>query len=188
MMEQRQHNGGALVDHWAWAAQKGLMNQTTARLIENACRQVLKTQDGWETIDVQTLDVDETFRRFVNLSKLAPRSLRDYKRRFIQGVESFRAFLNDPASWRGPQGEKPRRSELPNGSPAQREPRSRSQNGVSHRPVKQDRDDENLIEYPFPIRPGLTASLRLPPDLTASEAKRIGSFIATLAMESATAA
>lgn len=38
------------------------------------------------------------------------------------------------------------------------------------------------ITYPFPLRPGVVAELRLPSDLTLAEAKRLSGFLASLAL------
>jgi hypothetical protein len=40
-----------------------------------------------------------------------------------------------------------------------------------------------LVEYPFPIRDGQTATLRLPRDIKSAEVKRISAFMATLAVD-----
>jgi len=39
-----------------------------------------------------------------------------------------------------------------------------------------------LIEYPFPLRPGVRALITLPEDLTEAEAKRLAKFVETLAV------
>jgi hypothetical protein len=39
------------------------------------------------------------------------------------------------------------------------------------------------MDYPFPIRPGITAHLQLPVDLTTSESQRLANFIASLAID-----
>ena len=39
-----------------------------------------------------------------------------------------------------------------------------------------------LIEYPFPLRPGVRAVLTLPEDLTETEAKRLVRFVESLAV------
>jgi hypothetical protein len=39
-----------------------------------------------------------------------------------------------------------------------------------------------LIEYPFPLRPGVRAILTLPEDLTESESTRLARFVETLAV------
>ena len=57
--------GRSLVDHWLWAASKGLMNASTAKNFRVACLQVLSVLDDWEAVDVQNLDAGEVFARFV---------------------------------------------------------------------------------------------------------------------------
>jgi len=39
-----------------------------------------------------------------------------------------------------------------------------------------------LVEYPFPLRPGLLAHLVLPEDLTPQEAERLSAYLGTLAV------
>jgi hypothetical protein len=39
-----------------------------------------------------------------------------------------------------------------------------------------------LVVYPFPVRPNLFAELKLPSDLTASEAQRLGKFLEAVAL------
>src|SRR5258705_13330597 len=97
-------NGKALIDHWEWAASKGLMNKTSARLLRTACEQVLSVEENWENLDIESLDVEEALRRFQNLKgrDLAPQSLKAYRRRFTQGVASFLDRVRDPENWKGP--------------------------------------------------------------------------------------
>ena len=45
-----------------------------------------------------------------------------------------------------------------------------------------------LVDYPFPLRRGVRAHLHLPEDLSTDEARRLGAFVATLAVEDAGAA
>jgi hypothetical protein len=178
--------GRALVDHWQWAGSKGLMNTTTARLIRNACQQVLSAQEGWEDLDIETLDADQTFRCFQNLSgrNLTPKSLKDYRRRFTQGVEMFLDYLRDPPNWK-PTPERPRRLEIADEKRAKSESaRPKFQAKPSQGSVPQN--GENLMDYPFPIRAGVVARLALPGDLTATEARRLANFISSLAVDSVT--
>jgi hypothetical protein len=41
----------------------------------------------------------------------------------------------------------------------------------------------NIIEYPFPLRPGLIVTLRLPDDMTDREAERLGNHLKSLGVE-----
>jgi hypothetical protein len=179
--------GKALVDHWQWAADKGLMNTTTARLIRNSCFQVLSAQEGWENLPVQDMDGEEAFRRFQNLHgrNLTPGSLKDYRRRFVQGLKSFLDYLRDPSNWKGPVTEKPGRPDHSTNGSAKVRPRKQQQIISEQKKIARASQPEELIAYPFPIRSGLTAQLSLPSDLTLSEAKRLGNFIASLAIDCA---
>jgi hypothetical protein len=94
--------GRALVDHWDWAASKGLMNSNTAKTFRAACVQVLGVLEDWERTDVRALDPEEVFARFLNVRgrDFAPRSLKDYRGRFKQAVRSYLAYVQDPPSWK----------------------------------------------------------------------------------------
>lgn len=99
-----------LVNHWSWAAEKGLMNAKTAQVLGSACRQVLSSVgDDWEGIDVRELKADEMFRRFQNLrgKKFTPGSLRAYKERFKWALESFLRYIENPAGWKAPGEQRP---------------------------------------------------------------------------------
>src|SRR5580692_12446812 len=63
-------NAKSLVDHWTWAANKGVMNPNTAAGLRAACTQILAVVgEGWEDTDVATLDVENLLIRFQNLRK-----------------------------------------------------------------------------------------------------------------------
>jgi hypothetical protein len=174
----------ALVEHWKWAAQKGLMNGTTARIMGNACSQVLSAIDDWPQLDVNGMDPDEIFRRFQNLRSkdLTPRSLSDYRRRFKQALESFREYIADPTAWKGPGQE--RRARQPQLEGASEKP---SKKPSTVRPPQQPRagqiEPPELIEYPYPLRSDLMVRILLPRDLRLIEAKRLGSYLTTLAVD-----
>jgi hypothetical protein len=169
--------GKALVDHWNWAASKGLMNKNTAYGLRAACSQVLSVVEDWENVDIKKLDVEQTLTKFQNLKKkeFKPQVLETYKRRFRQAVASFLAYLEDPASW------KP--------TAARRKPQQ-SSNARKAAPSEPDASvighelpSAGVVEYPFPLREGLNARLVLPRDLKKSEVKRLTAFMSTLAVD-----
>lgn len=43
-------------------------------------------------------------------------------------------------------------------------------------------DGPPMITYPFPLRPGVRGSVTLPEDLSPQEARRLGAFVAAIAM------
>jgi hypothetical protein len=174
-------SGKALVDHWKWMGEKGLLNINTARSLGAACSQVLAVFDDWETLDVRTLDVEDAYRRFQNKRSkdFVPASLEAYKRRFASAVTQFLDYSKDPSTWKGPSSERTgRRDRAVNNQPAGPAPASSER--ASTPPTQQS----GLIEYPFPLREGRLAYLRLPADLKSGEVKRLAAYLNTLAVDS----
>jgi hypothetical protein len=174
----------ALIAHWDWASEKGLMNTTSARLLRTASEQVLSIEEGWENQDVDGLDIEETFRRFQNLKgrNLAPQSLKDYKRRFSQAVTSFLDYVRDPSNWKGPVTERPKKADSSSENHSGQRVKPTASNSRRAQPSSIGSNGQ-LIEYPFPIRVGVTARISLPSDLTAAEGKRLANFIGSLAID-----
>src|SRR5438874_6630950 len=94
--------GKSLVEHWNWAASKGLMNKHTAAGLRAASAQVLSVLDDWENVDITTLDPNDVTTRFKHLcaKKFAPQSLEKYEQRFKQALASYLAYTRDPGAWR----------------------------------------------------------------------------------------
>ena len=44
---------------------------------------------------------------------------------------------------------------------------------------------DGMVEYPFPVRPGVVVPLLLPEDMTMVEAARLGRFVESLAVDTA---
>jgi hypothetical protein len=179
-MESIDTSGKALVAHWKWAADKGLMNSNTASAFRAACAQVLAVSDNWETLDVRTIDVDDTCRRFQNKRSkdFKPDSLDAYKRRFGQAVKLFLDYANDPSSWRVPAQERSARKEKKSSGTASGE----ALISTPQRPTGGSLAS-GLIEYPFPLREGRLAYLKLPADLKLVEVKRLTAYLNTLAVD-----
>lgn len=134
--------------------------------------------DNWESIDIQSLDVEGTLARFQNLKhkKFLPTVLNTYKNRFRQAVTLYLQYVEDPAGW------KPRTVE-------RTAPTSDRTNGGDQRPegvrtTMQKIPQASLVEYPFPLREGQITRLFLPRDLKSSEVKRLSAFMSTLIVDS----
>jgi len=171
-------NGREFVEHWDWAAEKGLMNKNTAAGLRAACTQVLGVLDDWEGADIANLDVEETIARFQNLRKkdFAPKTLEEYKRRFRKAVTSYLAYLADPGAWKPVMRERTTRGVENNQVQSPSKPKKTS-DGVRTA-------SQAAIEYPFPLRENQTVRLILPRDLHAAEVKRLAAFMMTLAVDS----
>jgi hypothetical protein len=170
--------GKALVEHWNWAATKGLMNKNTASGLRSACSQVLGILDDWETVDVKSLDIETTLTKFQNLKakEFKPQVLETYKRRFRQAIQSYVAYLRDPGSW------KPRTVERQ----ARVADNGRKGTATTEQPrvAGHEFPSTGTVEYPFPLREDLNVRLILPRDLKKAEVKRLTLFMAALAVDS----
>ena len=179
-MERIDTSGKAMVEHWKWAAEKGLMNPNTAGALRGACSQVLSVLDGWESTDVRTVNIDDVFRRFQNKRNkdFKPESLEAYKRRFSHAVKLFLEYADNPSSWKAPSQGRSMRREKNGGNGGERADK------VPDRSPTASSAGAGLVEYPFPLREGRFAYLRLPADLKVAEVKRLTAYLNTLAIDS----
>jgi hypothetical protein len=182
-MTETETNGKALVEHWEWAREKGLMNANTAGSLRAACSQVLSVLgEEADTVDVKKLDVEATLQRFVNLRKkdFTPESLDTYKKRFRKALASYLKYLEDPGGW------KPEARPVKATGTERKRPVETNGNGhAAPEPIvtKQEMPQTGMVDYPYPIREGQIAHLVLPRDLKTSEVRRLTAFMATLAMD-----
>ena len=172
--------GKALVDHWSWAAQKGLINKNSAGAIRAACAKVLSTLDDWESVNINDLDIDDVISRFENLKaqEIKPQTLDAYGKRFRRAVQSFQDFVRDPKNWRfksntTSSGRSQKKSEP-------KPPKPEDSAGEERNAIV---EPTGLVEYPFPLRQDFIANLKLPNDLTSDEVKRLHIFMQALVVE-----
>jgi hypothetical protein len=177
-MENTETTGKGLVDHWTWAANKGLVNSNTASALKAACSQVLSIDENWESHDIQKLDIEAMLTRFQNLrkEKFKPESLNTYKRRFKQAVASYLSYVKNPGGWKPKTRERTERQE------------QNSEKTVRHgapeiRELHIKGNDGSFVSYPFPIRENQIAHLSLPKDLKSNEVKRLAAFLSSLAVD-----
>lgn len=177
--------GQALVDHWSWAAEKGVMNKNTAFGRRAACVQVLSILEGWEAANVAALDIEDLLRRFQNLKarEYKPSVLEAYKKRFRSALASFLEYVKDPSSWRAPQSERPAGSFVKQRSSKANSERGEQVLSAGMLSLGDSETTSMLVEFKFPIRSGIVARLFLPATLTAAEAKKVSAFIHMLVPE-----
>jgi hypothetical protein len=175
-------SGKALVDFWKWAGEKGLVNQNTANSKRAACSQVLGAIDNWETLDVSALNIDDVFRRFTNKRSkdFTPTSLGTYKSRFKQALTDFLAHTQNPESWKPGSHDRPAATRKEK-SAVSAVPKNGNGNSTpeTHHDMLPGR--AGLVEYPFPLREGRFAYLRLPADLKMVDVRRLTAYLNTLA-------
>lgn len=161
--------GKALVDHWRWAVDKGLMNENTASALRVACTQVMSILEDWESVDINKLDINDIINRFKNLKarEIRPQTLDSYGRRFLRAVRLFQDFNNDSSSW--PKSKTRLRS-------------NKSETNLQN-PVDIAGYTNGLVSYPFPLRRDTIAVLSLPNNLTSAEVKRLNTFMQALVVD-----
>jgi hypothetical protein len=195
-MDSIDTSGASLVDFWKRAGAKGEMNNHTATALRGAALQVISVLDDWQTVDVRTLVVGDVLRRWVNknANKFKQGSLNAYARRWPIAVRSFLEYADDPKGWKAPASDKPviKREKRNDAGAKQSSSPPSAPTGLTATLTSGPSEihgrglvstGPGLVEYPFPLREGRLAYLRLPPDLKFSEIKRLTSFLNTLAVD-----
>ncbi len=185
--------GAGLVAFLDYAIQKGYLKTATGQAMKTAVKEVLSATegaDGWETVDLTTLDEDDVLRRFETLRamKFSAGSLHTYKGRYSRAAAMFDEFRASPATWRPSVKQRSRTKGTSStlAGPSPPEARAEGHAGSSPSadpPTPHPGHGSAIITYPFPLRHGVLASLELPPDLTRREARRLTAFIESLAIE-----
>jgi hypothetical protein len=179
---QPDYSRAALARFIEFVVAKGLVHPATAQGWRVATSKVLEDLTPAEGEDVRQIDVEATFKGFLNRypGRLSPASVGEYRRRVGRAIEEFVRWMEDPGSYafrsppRAPKADTRRRPDVapaPSPSPA----RTRPSGPAPARP------DGIALEYP--LRPDLLAQVVVPRDLTVEEAHRMGAFLVTLAVD-----
>lgn len=179
-MDSSRKTGAAFVGHWDYARRKGLMNASTAKSLEASCRRVLETQDDWQNIDIDTLDVDDLLHRFRNLnaSDFKPRSLTDYEQRFRRAISSYQSFLENPSAWKYSSRRAPSRRSSTASANA-----SDGQRSMQPPELGSESPIPSSYAYTYPFRKDFMAKLEIPRDATSAEIDRLVAWARTLAID-----
>ena len=170
-----------LMEFFDFLVAKGYATPAAVTPLKSASRQILTTVDGddFGAIDVRDMDAEAHLDRFENMvvGQYKHESLVQYRNRFKRGLSAYLSYLNDKQipSFGGPA--RTRRPERP--SPKPGEAAASPTPPASVPPSTAER----LIDYPFPLRSGQIAILRLPVGLEKTDAERMGAFIRTLVLD-----
>jgi hypothetical protein len=179
---QPDYSRAALARFIEFVVAKGLVHPATAQGWRVATAKVLEDLTPAEGEDVRRIDVEATFKGFLNRypGRLSPASVGEYRRRVGRAIEEFVRWMEDPGSYafrspsRAARPDARRRSEAAPASPPS-PARPRPSGPAPARP------DGIALEYP--LRPDLLAQVVVPRDLTVEEARRMGAFLVTLAVD-----
>ena len=161
---------------------KGLVHPATAQGWRVATTKVLDQLAAEESEDVRRIEIEPTFRAFLNRNpgRLSPASVGEYRRRVGRAIEEFVRWVEDPGAYAfrpsgsGNRGESRRR---PSSSPQAERPAG----ARAALPPAADAPEGIALDYP--LRPDLLAQVIVPRDLTVEEARRMGAFLVTLAVD-----
>jgi hypothetical protein len=179
---QPDYSRAALARFIEFVVAKGLVHPATAQGWRVATAKVLEDLTPAEGEDVRRIDVEATFKGFLNRypGRLSPASVGESRRRVGRAIEEFVRWMEDPGSYafrsppRAPKADVRRRLDpAPASSPSPARPRS-----SAPAPALPDG-----IALEYPLRPDLLAQVVVPRDLTVEEAQRMGAFLVTLAVD-----
>jgi hypothetical protein len=185
------YSRAALARFIEFVVDKNLVHPATAQGWRVATTKVLEELPAEGTADVRRIDVDATFRTFLhrNPGRLSPASVGEYRRRVGRAIEDFVRWVEDPGAYafrgapRPPRAE-PRRRPDSAGERGASAPRS----GGSHESARSAGPSAGGIQateisLEYPLRPDQLAQVVVPRDLTVEEARRMGAFLVTLAVD-----
>lgn len=193
MGSEPDYSRAALARFIEFVVEKNLVHPATAQGWRVATTKVLEELPAEGTADVRRIDVDATFRAFLhrNPGRLSPASVGEYRRRVGRAIEDFVRWVEDPGAYafrgapRPPRAEPRRRPD----SARERAGASAAHAGAPHEsarsagPSARDGIQATEISLEYPLRPDQLAQVIVPRNLTVEEARRMGAFLVTLAVD-----
>ena len=159
------------------------MHPATAQGWRVATSKVLEELSVEDAEDVRRIDLGTTFRAFLNRNpgRLSPASIGEYRRRVGRAIEEFVRWAEDPGAYAfRPAGRPPRTESRPRPNGGRPETRA-SERSMPRRETAVVPPGGIALEYP--LRADQSAQVVVPRDLTVEEARRMGAFLLTLAVD-----
>jgi hypothetical protein len=178
---EKDYSFDAFLRFLEYVGDKGLMNARSAQGFRVAAAKIAGHVTDAERSDVRRLNVDAAFQKYFNRdgSKVTPSTLREYKRRVTAGVQEFLNWTEAPEGY-APRG----RSEVrPIGKKPSDKARERRTQENDEREPDASRSVADRLKMPYPLRDDFLVEVLIPRNMTMEEAKRIGVFLTTLAVD-----
>lgn len=146
---------------------------------------VVEKGKDFTSLDVRSLDMADYLDRWSNLAlgtSLKRESVATYGTRFEKALTAYLEYLEHkrlPSIRRVGVRTRPKPAATTQPAAAKTTNGNGNGNGNGH----SETEVSSLIDYPFPLRSGQIAHLRLPIKLEKADADRLGAFIRTLAFE-----
>lgn len=170
--------------------EKGKATKGAIAPLKVAFTQVVRVIDGdnWEETVVKSIDVEDYMARFANLTmgKYSSDSLTVYKSRVNKVVSWYIQFLDKPG-W-SPDVQKRNRTpkitpDKEKVTPAQTPQTSSASTAANPQSMPEIANTPGRILYPYPLMDGQLIHISLPVKLSKEDAKRIGAFIESIAID-----
>jgi hypothetical protein len=184
--------GSGCIAFLDWAGKRGEVSAATAESMAVAVRKVLAVEAEPDGVDLRKVDPQDLFGRFETLNRLnyTTASLKAYRTRFFRAYGMYMSWLDKRPDWKTASASSNPAAARPavrgsNSASAKRKPRVAGNATVTNpAPAKAPlAPDEAMVPYDMPLRRGLRARLVLPEMLTRDDAKRLCSFIDSLAFD-----
>lgn len=168
-----------------FVVEKGLVHPATAQGWRVSTSKVLEELSPEQAEDVRRIDVEATFKSFLNRNpgRLSPASVGEYRRRVGRAIEEFVRWVEDPGAYSFRPAARARVEPRPRSEPPGLERSARARASGSAAASAMAMGIPTGISLDYPLRPDLLAQVVVPRDLTVEEARRMGAFLVTLAVD-----
>lgn len=180
---------GGLIEFLTQLVEKGRATSGSITPLKTAVRQVLSVIDGddaWQKTDIRHINISDYIARFKNktVGKYSADSLIVYQSRLNKAIKWYSTFLENPG-WVPPTGKASKKAKILKQEKVETGHLLPEKSNIedADQPTSTDSSQNDLIAYPFPLRPGKIVRLYLPLDLTTSEAKRLGKYLESLSVD-----
>jgi hypothetical protein len=181
---------GGMLAFLSQIVDKGRARDGVIKPLDTSIRKVFGTVagDGWQSIDIGNLDLDDYMLRFGNMTngQYTSSSLSVYKSRIRKSLEWYVKFLTTPG-WVPPVRESNKDGEQQKAGTAKTTDTTPTKASFENTRTKLDevapKAEDGMISYPLPLASGKVTQLYLPIMLTQTDARRISAFVASLAFE-----
>jgi hypothetical protein len=167
-----------------YLSDKGLIKSQTIRGWRSAALKLMADLSEDEERDIRTVDLDLAVHKTANRDSISvsPESLKAYRSRVALAIQEFISWRDDPATYK-PRGLNGKSRPKPSNERAT--PQERVSKGASKVPEKREAETmaSSGLTLSFPLRSDFLAQVVIPRDLTAIEAKRLGAFLLTIAVD-----
>jgi hypothetical protein len=180
---QPDYSRAALTRFIEFVVAKGLVHPATAQGWRVATAKVLEELTPAEEEDVRKIDVESTFKEFLNRypGRLSPASVGEYRRRVHRAIEEFVTWIAEPGSYAFRPPARPNKADARRRLDAGAAPVTMA--GRARPPERPAHPWPNSMSLEYPLRSDLLAQVVVPRDLTVEEAQRMGAFLLTLAVD-----